>query len=264
MSDLEDSTITYTKVSSLFEDLSNLGYPGVDGLPMMSEEPYAYVEATLQEPPSPEFVLEPEDEKDPEEDLEEDPTDYPADRGDDDDYDDESSDDDKEDANDVDEDEDEEEEEHLALVDSVPSPVYRTTTTISIRPQTLAPFLFEAERITDFATTVRQDTDEIYRRLDDTQDDRSLMSGQLNLLRRDRRTHARTTRPIKSEAKLSLEAWTKIGDLRAADCRQQTQLTEALTLLKTLQTQMVALQSQQTPARDPSHPDVPEEADSSS
>ncbi|GKG66522.1 hypothetical protein Tco_0701791, partial [Tanacetum coccineum] len=39
--------------------------------------------------------------------------------------------------------------------------------------------------------------------------------------------------------------------MRAADCRRQTQLTEALTLLKTLQTQMAALQSQQTPARDP-------------
>nr|GEX38996.1 putative reverse transcriptase domain, ribonuclease H-like domain, aspartic peptidase domain protein [Tanacetum cinerariifolium] len=33
----------------------------------------------------------------------------------------------------------------------------------------------------------RQDTDEIYRRLDDTQDDSVLMSGQLNMLRRDRR-----------------------------------------------------------------------------
>nr|GEW43176.1 hypothetical protein [Tanacetum cinerariifolium] len=68
-----------------------------------------------------------------------------------------------------------------------------------------------SKRITDFVTIVRQDTDEIYRRLDDVQDDRLLMS-------------------------------------------------EALTLLKTLQTQMVALQSQQTPARDPSHPNIPEEA----
>ncbi|GJV05920.1 hypothetical protein Tco_1343576 [Tanacetum coccineum] len=131
--------------------------------------------------------------------------------------------------------------------------------------------------------------DEIYGRLDDAQDDRSLMSGQLNLLRRDRRAHARTTRLMESEARLSREAWvqsmdasdtarsevralrttvlaqqTEIGDLRAADRRRQTQLTEALTLLRTLQTQMAALQSQQTPARDPAHPDVPEEAGSSS
>ncbi|GJU37274.1 reverse transcriptase domain-containing protein, partial [Tanacetum coccineum] len=47
------------------------------------------------------------------------------------------------------------------------------------------------------------DTDEIYGRLDDAQDDRSLMSGQLNMLRRDRRTHARTARLMESEARLS-------------------------------------------------------------
>ncbi|GKF83705.1 hypothetical protein Tco_0248603 [Tanacetum coccineum] len=39
----------------------------------------------------------------------------------------------------------------------------------------------------------RDDTDEIYGRLDDAQNDRSLMSGLLNMLFRDRRAHARTT-----------------------------------------------------------------------
>nr|GFB77253.1 hypothetical protein [Tanacetum cinerariifolium] len=57
-----------------------------------------------------------------------------------------------------------------------------------------------------------------------------------------------------------LEQQTEIRDLRAADRRRHAQLIEALTLLKTLQTQMVALQSQQRPARDPAHPDVPDEA----
>ncbi|GJU47786.1 hypothetical protein Tco_1217341 [Tanacetum coccineum] len=57
---------------------------------------------------------------------------------------------------------------------------------------------------------------------------------------------------------------TKIRDLRVADRRRQAQLVEALTLLRTLQTEMVVLQSQQRPARDPGHPDVPEEASSSS
>ncbi|GKB43194.1 hypothetical protein Tco_0888136 [Tanacetum coccineum] len=86
------------------------------------------------------------------------------------------------------------------------------------------------------------------------------------MLRRDRRAHARTTRIKESEARLSREAWvqsmdvsdtarsevralwttvlaqqTKIGDLQAADCRRQTQLTEALTLLRILQTQMAVL-----------------------
>ncbi|GKG56341.1 hypothetical protein Tco_0577416, partial [Tanacetum coccineum] len=59
----------------------------------------------------------------------------------------------------------------------------------------------------DFVTTVRQDTDEIYGRLNDAQDDRLLMSSQLNLLRRDRRTHAHTARLMKGEARASREAW---------------------------------------------------------
>nr|GFA52299.1 hypothetical protein [Tanacetum cinerariifolium] len=57
---------------------------------------------------------------------------------------------------------------------------------------------------------------------------------------------------------------TEIGELWAADHRRQTQLVEALTLLKRLQSQMAALQSQQRPTRDPTHPDVPEEAGGSS
>ncbi|GKF36626.1 hypothetical protein Tco_0113384, partial [Tanacetum coccineum] len=91
------------------------------------------------------------------------------------------------------------------------------------------------------------DTYEIYGRLDDAHDDRSLMSGQLNMLRKDRRAHARTARLMESEARLSREAWvqsmdasdvahfegsalqttvlaqqTEIGDLRAANRRRQT------------------------------------------
>ncbi|GJS69934.1 hypothetical protein Tco_0702775, partial [Tanacetum coccineum] len=108
----EDSMVPYTEVSSLFEDLSDIGSSGLDGLPMMPEDLYAY-----------------EDEEDPEED----PADYPVDKGDDDD---ESSDDDEDD-DDVKEDEDQEE--HLALADSVPSPAYRTTARMSIRLQTPVP-----------------------------------------------------------------------------------------------------------------------------
>ncbi|GKF59115.1 hypothetical protein Tco_0175901, partial [Tanacetum coccineum] len=70
----------------------------------------------------------------------------------------------------------------------------------------------ERERMTDFVMTVKQDTDEIYRRLDEAQDDRSLMNGQLNMLHRDRRAHARTTRLMKSEARLSRDAWVQSMD----------------------------------------------------
>ncbi|GJY71676.1 hypothetical protein Tco_0475379 [Tanacetum coccineum] len=62
------------------------------------------------------------------------------------------------------------------------------------------------QRMTNFVTSVRQDTNEIYVRLDDAQDDRLVMSDQLNLLHRDRRSHARTARLMKSEAIASREA----------------------------------------------------------
>ncbi|GKE87251.1 hypothetical protein Tco_1564726, partial [Tanacetum coccineum] len=56
----EDSTVTYTEVSSPFEDRSDIGSLRVDGLPMMPEDPYAYVEAAIQAPPSPDYVPGPE------------------------------------------------------------------------------------------------------------------------------------------------------------------------------------------------------------
>ncbi|GJW09405.1 hypothetical protein Tco_1575232 [Tanacetum coccineum] len=56
MSDLEDSTVTYTAVSSPFGGLSDIGSLGVDGPPVMPEDPYAYVVAAFQAPPSPDYV----------------------------------------------------------------------------------------------------------------------------------------------------------------------------------------------------------------
>ncbi|GJV76473.1 hypothetical protein Tco_1508057 [Tanacetum coccineum] len=63
------------------------------------------------------------------------------------------------------------------------------------------------QRMTDFV-----DTNEIYGRLNDAQDDRSLMSDQLNLLCRDRRSHARTARLMESAARASREAWQTIDE----------------------------------------------------
>ncbi|GKF22953.1 hypothetical protein Tco_0075275, partial [Tanacetum coccineum] len=56
MSDFEDSTIIYTAVSSLFEGLSDIGSSRVDGPPVKPEDPYAYVVAAFQAPPSPNYV----------------------------------------------------------------------------------------------------------------------------------------------------------------------------------------------------------------
>ncbi|GJX88530.1 putative reverse transcriptase domain-containing protein [Tanacetum coccineum] len=58
------------------------------------------------------------------------------------------------------------------------------------------------------------DVDEVYGRLDDAQDDRSLMSGQLNLLRRHRRLPIPRdgNRLIESEDRASREAWVQSMD----------------------------------------------------
>ncbi|GJS28106.1 RNA-directed DNA polymerase, eukaryota [Tanacetum coccineum] len=47
MSDSKDSIVTYTAVSSPFEGLSDIGSLGVDGPPMIPEDPYAYVVAAF-------------------------------------------------------------------------------------------------------------------------------------------------------------------------------------------------------------------------
>nr|GFD29121.1 hypothetical protein [Tanacetum cinerariifolium] len=63
MSDSEESRVTYTDISSPFEELSDIGSPRGDDhehlmLPKMLEDPY--VEVALQAPPSPDYVPGPE------------------------------------------------------------------------------------------------------------------------------------------------------------------------------------------------------------
>ncbi|GJW46656.1 hypothetical protein Tco_0078302 [Tanacetum coccineum] len=160
-----------------------------------------------------------------------------------------------------------------------------------------------SQRMTEFETRVRQDTDEICTRLDDEQTRRQLLAGWLNMLFRDRRAHARIARLIEAEARMSREAWGRsmdasdlaraevmslrtqvvaqqavitelqaadrrrqaaITEMLAADRRRQEQFIEALKLLKRLQTQMTEFERQQGPAKGPAQPDAPEEAGSSS
>nr|GFA14869.1 hypothetical protein [Tanacetum cinerariifolium] len=316
-----DFTVTYTEVSSPFEDLSDIGSPGVDGLPMMPQDPYAYVEAALQAPPSPDYVptaVSPtvdspgyipesdseedpkEDKKDPEKDL----ADYPTD-GEDDEEEEESS---RDDADNKEEDEDEEEEEHQAPSDSVPPHVHRVTARMFVRAQTPISLPSETEvarllaipryRAVMFrlrakapstshqlpsstapsrtspllpiplptsspplllpSTSNKADVlevtllpqkrlcialgsrfkvgesssaftarptggfradygfvgtlDDEIRRDPEREDDSLLMSGQLNMLRRDKCVPARTARLIEGEARLSREAWVLLMD----------------------------------------------------
>ncbi|GKD96746.1 hypothetical protein Tco_1380643 [Tanacetum coccineum] len=149
MSDSEDSTVTYTAVSSPFGGLSNIGSPGAPPSPNYVPGPeYPPLPDFVPEPVYPEFMP-PEDEvllaeeqplpaaaspttdssgyvpvsdpeedpkEDDDEDPEEDPVDYPADGGDDGDDEDESSNDNEDE--DVNIEGDEEEEEHPAPADS--------------------------------------------------------------------------------------------------------------------------------------------------
>ncbi|GKG30566.1 hypothetical protein Tco_0423054, partial [Tanacetum coccineum] len=114
---------------------------------------------------------------------------------------------------------------------------------------------------TDLVTTMRQDTDEIYRRLDDAQTELQRVTSHVNMLFRDRRAHTRIARLMEIKARMSREAWglsmdasdlacTEVMALRTqvvaqrseftelweADHKRQTQMTKALKLMKTLQT----------------------------
>ncbi|GJZ42211.1 hypothetical protein Tco_0589097 [Tanacetum coccineum] len=170
MSDSEHSTVTYTSVPFPVEDDSDIGSPGINGPPMMPEDPYAYIMAAYEVPPSPDYIPGPEvppspdyipgpevppspdyipgpEEQPlpaaaasptadspgyvPESDPEEEPEEDDEDPEEDPaDY---PADGDDDDDEDEDEDEDEEEEEHPAPADSVP-PVHRMTARISIFP----------------------------------------------------------------------------------------------------------------------------------
>ncbi|GKA06028.1 hypothetical protein Tco_0685148 [Tanacetum coccineum] len=58
-------------------------------------------------------------------------------------------------------------------------------------------------RMIEFTTRVRQDTDEIYVRLDDEQTEQQLMAGRLNMLYMDRHAHARTALLMERETRMS-------------------------------------------------------------
>ncbi|GKE76671.1 hypothetical protein Tco_1542791, partial [Tanacetum coccineum] len=135
----------------------------------------------------------------------------------------------------------------------------------------------------------RDDTDEIYGRLDEAQEARAVLSGRLNLLGRDKRSHAYTTLLMERESRLSREArgrsldtsdtarsevralrttvlaqQTEIAALRVANRARQAQLMETLRLMSSLQIHVTALQRQQGPTRGLAQPKIPEEVGSSS
>ncbi|GKF35316.1 hypothetical protein Tco_0108516, partial [Tanacetum coccineum] len=164
------------------------------------------------------YVLESDPEADPEEDdnkdLEEDPVDYSADGGVNGEDEDEPSEEDEDDDVDMEADGDEEEDEHLVPAESV---------VVALPASDQAPSAKEDRLVgrDTFETRVRQDTDEVYTRLDDEQSQRQLLAGRLNMLFRDRRAHAYTRHQIETEARLSREAWRRSMDVSDLACGEE-------------------------------------------
>nr|GEW63678.1 hypothetical protein [Tanacetum cinerariifolium] len=134
----------------------------------------------------------------------------------------------------------------------------------------------------EFEMRVRQDTDEIYMRLDDKQTERQLLAGRLNMLFRDRRAHAYIRHLMETEARMSREAWVRSTDasdlIRGEVMSLRTTVLEITELRTALQGQVTALQGQVTAlyahvttlqgqqglAGGPTQPELPEEASSGS
>ncbi|GJU62929.1 hypothetical protein Tco_1244764 [Tanacetum coccineum] len=158
------------------------------------------------------------------------------------------------------------------------------------------------QRVIELSSTVDEEDEIIYSQLDDARYDRALLRARVNMLESDRPFHGRTAVLMEEEARLSRAAWaqsmdacdqthsegillrttvmtqqSEIVELRAADQRRQTvisellkadyrrqrQLVETLKIVKSLKAQMIEIQRQQGPAKDPAEPELPEEAGSS-
>ncbi|GKE32077.1 hypothetical protein Tco_1451399 [Tanacetum coccineum] len=90
--------------------------------------------------------------------------------------------------------------------------------------------------VTDLVTTMRQDTYEIYGRMDDAQTERQMVTSRVNMLVRDRRAHARTAKLMEIKARMSREAWGRSMDVSDLAC----------TKVMALRTQVVAQRSEIT------------------
>nr|GEZ62653.1 reverse transcriptase domain-containing protein [Tanacetum cinerariifolium] len=117
----------------------------------------------------------------------------------------------------------------------------------------------------EFETRVKQDTEEIYMRLDDEQSERQLLAGLLNTCTRIYMSS------MEIEARMSREAWVRstnasdlVREMLRTDHKRSTGIIELRTALQgqvtALQAQVTALQGQQGLAGGPTQPELPEEA----
>nr|GEY56078.1 hypothetical protein [Tanacetum cinerariifolium] len=119
----------------------------------------------------------------------------------------------------------------------------------------------------EFETRVRQDTEEIYMRLDDEQCERQLLAGRLNMLFRDRHASDLVCGEVMSLRTTILSQMIEIRELHAADRRRQIMISEMLKADHKRSTEIIGLRTAlqgQGLAGDPTQPELPEEAGSSS
>ncbi|GKE65669.1 hypothetical protein Tco_1519830 [Tanacetum coccineum] len=102
-------------------------------------------------------------------------------------------------------------------------------------------------RVTELAEVQEEDTQDLYALVEDAQDRQTRLSQRVDVLIEDREFHQETVLLMEQEALVSREAWAQSVGLSSAG-----QLSAALGQIQALQ------------ARDPTHADDPEGADSSS
>ncbi|GJU03122.1 putative reverse transcriptase domain-containing protein [Tanacetum coccineum] len=119
-----------------------------------------------------------------------------------------------------------------------------TEATKEVPPTTMAEL---SQRVTNLVITVKQNTDEIYVRFEDVQDDRALLRGPVNMLRRDRQYHLKTSMLVESEARVAREAWAQSMGCSRVTTSLQTYLIATLGRIDTLE------------AREPNHTMTPKE-----
>ncbi|GJX69349.1 putative reverse transcriptase domain-containing protein [Tanacetum coccineum] len=232
--------------------------PGDDEVFPAEEQPLPAADSPTHQSPGyiPESDPEEDLEEDDEEDPEEDPADYPADRGDDD---------------------DDAEDEHLAPADPAavaysadqdPYIAYRVTARMSIRPRACSSSRgllppgpgFEVGRVPAAGTVgswMMHGMTEL------------LLRARVNMLESDRPSNRCTAVLMEEEARFSLRSSelqaadrrreSVITELLKADHQRQRHLVETLKIVKSLKTQMIELQRQQGPAKDPAELELPEE-----
>ncbi|GJS74709.1 putative reverse transcriptase domain-containing protein [Tanacetum coccineum] len=110
------------------------------------------------------------------------------------------------------------------------------------------------ERVTDLATTLRQETEEMYVRQEDAQDDRAFLRAWINMLRRDMQYFISMSFAFKREAMYARKAWSRSEGrstaLEALIRAQEARITALEAQVRTMQTQHDRMEWQRQEAGD--------------